>query len=127
MPGNGIEALLVRAREDPDVLAVILFGSRARGEAAPSSDTDVCLVLEGRHYEPLVLSKKKLDYLAIGDLDVQVFQQLPLYVRSRILREERLLLVKDEERLYDLAFRTARAFEGFRHHYDAYLKEVAGG
>jgi predicted nucleotidyltransferase len=36
--------LLKRASADPDVLAVILFGSHARGEAMPSSDVDVCLV-----------------------------------------------------------------------------------
>ena len=37
--------LLSRAESDPDVLAVILFGSHARGEAGPTSDVDVCLVL----------------------------------------------------------------------------------
>lgn len=42
---GALERLLDRAREDPAVLAVILFGSAARGEAAPASDVDVCLVL----------------------------------------------------------------------------------
>lgn len=37
--------IVARAAADPEVLAVILFGSRSRGEAGPGSDLDVCLVL----------------------------------------------------------------------------------
>jgi uncharacterized protein len=125
MPDKAIAALLARAREDPEVLAVVLFGSRARDEALPTSDTDVCLVLHGRRYEPLDLSRKRLDFLSLGGLDVHVFQGLPLYVRRRVLREGRVLLVKDEDALYEIAFRTARAFEDFRHHYRADLEDVA--
>jgi hypothetical protein len=38
--------------------------------------------------------------------DVQVFQQLPLYVRSEILKEGRLVLVEDEAALYELVIET---------------------
>ena len=41
---EGLTALLARAEQDPEVLAVILFGSRARREDIPDSDID-CLVL----------------------------------------------------------------------------------
>ena len=33
--------------------------------------------------------------------------------------------VRDENQLYELAFRTAQAFEDFKHIYYGYLKEVA--
>jgi predicted nucleotidyltransferase len=36
------------AREAPGVLSVILFGSEARGEARPGSDTDLLVVVERR-------------------------------------------------------------------------------
>jgi predicted nucleotidyltransferase len=119
-----IEKLLCDAREDPDLLAVILFGSAARGESTPSSDLDVCLVLSPRRLEPVRLSEKKLDYTSRHSLDVQVFQQLPLYVRRRVLREGRVLWTRDEERLYELAFRTAQEFEDFRPRYEEYLRSV---
>ena len=41
---EGLTALLARAEQDLEVLAVILFGSRARREDIPDSDID-CLVL----------------------------------------------------------------------------------
>ena len=120
-----LRELIAQAEGDRDVLAIILFGSQARGNAGPGSDVDVCVVLEAGVSSGIEASRKRLDYLAGGDLDVKVFQQLPLYIRSRVLKEGRVLFVRDEDRLYELAFRTVRAFEDFRPYYQAYLDAVA--
>ena len=124
---EGLTALLARAEQDPEVLAVILFGSRARGEDIPDSDIDICLVLEPRSYSDLELSKRKLDYLAEFDLDIHIYQQLPLYIRHRVLKEGKILFCRDEDALYDLAFRTIREHEDFKHIYREYLEEIARG
>jgi predicted nucleotidyltransferase len=121
---SALRALVAQAEDDRDVLAVILFGSQARGDAGPGSDIDVCTVLEGGAPSAIEMGRKRLDYLAGRDLDVTIFQQLPLYIRSRVLKEGRVLFVRDEDRLYELAFRTARAFEDFRPYYRAYLDAV---
>jgi uncharacterized protein len=122
--GAALERVIGLARNDPAVLAVILFGSHARSEAASSSDVDVCLVFEPGVPVALSASRKRLDYLAEADLELVIFQQLPLVVRSRVLREGQVLLVKETDRLYELAIRTARAFERFRHHHRHYLDAV---
>lgn len=122
-----LEELVAAARQDPDVLAVLLFGSTAREQEGPLSDVDICLVLvpgKGR-LDQATLTLKRLEYLRRFDLDVQVFQQLPLYIRRRVLREGEVVLAKDADRLYDIAFRTAQAFEDFKHIYDDYLEQVA--
>lgn len=126
-PPLAITRFIARAAGDPDVLAVIVFGSQARGEASPASDYDVCLVLAAGVPPGVEATRKRLDYLAGGDLDVVVFQQLPLHIRTRVLREGRVLFVRDEEALYAVAARTARAWEGFRHIHRQYLEEVARG
>lgn len=40
-----LERLIKKAKQDPLVLSVILFGSRKRGEATPASNVEGCLVL----------------------------------------------------------------------------------
>ena len=57
-------------------------------------------------------------------MDVQVFQQLPIYIRQRVLKDGEVLFVRDEDQLYELAFRTVQEFEDFRPRYQTYLKEV---
>lgn len=120
-----LEALLAMAREDPEILGILLFGSTARQEENPKSDLDLCLVLLPRKYDNFSLSHKRLAYMKHFDLDIHVFQQLPLYIRHRVLKDGRVLFSRDEDLLYTLAFQTARAFELFKPIYREYLNEVA--
>lgn len=119
-----VELLLKEAQQDSDVLAVMLFGSVARGESSAQSDVDICLVLYPKRWQLEELARKRWEYLRF-DLDIKIFQQLPLYVRRRVLKEGVVLLVKDEDQLYELAFRTAKEFEHFKHIYRDYLEAIA--
>jgi predicted nucleotidyltransferase len=124
---RALRRLVERAAGDGDVLAVILFGSQTRGEAGPRSDIDVCLVLPPRMASREDAARKRLEYLSESDLDLSVFQQLPLHVRSRLLKEGKVLFTRDEDALYAVAARTARSYEHFRHIQRRYLDEVARG
>ena len=122
-----LDRLLAMVKQDEEVLAVIIFGSAVRQEKTPLSDVDICLVMtsQPKSFKLTSLSHKRLEYMKGDSLDVRIFQQLPLYIRVRVLREGRILFVRDENQLYELAFRTAQAFEDFKHIYYGYLKEVA--
>ena len=122
-----VTKLVEDAKNDRDVLAVILFGSEARGEARAGSDVDVCLVLEDKRLDTLGQSQKRIAYLASYDLDIQIFQQIPLHLRVRVLREGKVLFCRDEDKLYATAFQTAQHFEDFRHIHEGYLEAVANG
>lgn len=122
-----VDRLLRRAADDPDVLAVLLFGSAARGDSHARSDVDVCLVLTADPRSRLQQADKRRVYLGDVDLDVQVFQSLPLPIRTRVLREGRVMFCRNEEALYEVAFATIRAFERFKRTYLAYLEEVEHG
>jgi predicted nucleotidyltransferase len=112
-----------KAKDDKDVLAVMLFGSYARNEEY--SDIDVCIVLKPAKLESLFLSKKRLEYLAaFPNLDIQIFQQLPLYVKMRVLRDGKTIFCRNEDLLYDLSFSTVRQFEYFKPRYLSYLEGV---
>lgn len=120
-----LDRLVARAKDDPEVLAVLLFGSRARGTASSGSDVNVCLVLMAEPRSDLAAARTRLQCLAGADLDLVLFHQPALHIRSRVLKEGRVLFVRDEDALYALAARTARACGGFRHIYRQYLDQVA--
>jgi predicted nucleotidyltransferase len=121
--------LLAKVKSDRDVLAIILYGSEARQEQRSTSDVDICIVLDPLPYHKKkdINSQKRLECLKDFAFDIQIFQQLPLYIRRRVLKEGRVLFVRDERILYELAWRTAQAFDDFRHIHSAYLKEVESG
>lgn len=110
-----------KMENDPDVLAIILYGSYARGEKA--RDVDLCLVLFPEKTQNGL--NKRIEYSYYDLIDVQVFQDLPLYMRPRILQEGKILHVKDEDLLYDVAIQTAKEYELYRPRYEMYLDSIA--
>ena len=120
-----LDNLVKTVQQDNEILALFLFGSMARGDNHKASDADICLVLSPRRYLPLELSEKKLEYLKLFDMDVQIFQQLPIYIRMRIIKEAKLLFCAAEEELYQIVFNTITEFEDYAHIYRDYLKEIA--
>jgi len=123
--GARIDKLVKIAKQDTGVLAVFLFGSAARGDYHQASDVDICLILKSDRRTPLELSRKRLEYLKLSVLDVQIFQQLPLYIKIRVIKEGKNLFSADEDALYQLVFDTIGEFEDFGNIYRDYLKEVA--
>lgn len=122
-----VTRLVDKVKEDEAVLAVVFFGSYARGEETPRSDIDLCLVLLTGRDTKTDQTAVRIRYLedARGRLRIHVFQQLPLHVRRRVLKEGVVLFCKDWDVLYGIAYRTAQAFEDFKPIYRSYLDQVA--
>lgn len=122
---KGIEKIIEKAKNDSRVLAVALFGSSLKGEGR---DVDICIFLE-KKLTNLEMSRVRLEFLKdLNDkFDLNVFQQLPLYIRKRILKEGKILFVKDEDNLYEIAFSTIREFEFYKKVYQMCLDRVKYG
>ena len=122
---KGIEKTIEIAKKDSEVLAVALFGSHLKGKGR---DIDICIFLR-KKLTNLEMSKKRLSFLSgLSDkFDINIFQQLPLYIRKRILKEGKILFCKDEDVLYDLAFSTIKEFEFYEKLYNMYLKGIENG
>jgi len=116
--------VLNKIKKDKEIIAVLVFGSYARGEEK-YRDIDLCLVLD-KKYSPLEMSRKKLKYASIlsDKFDIKVFQQLPVYIRKRILKEGKIILSKNEPMLYEIAFSTIKEFEFYKKIYYMYLKKM---
>jgi len=117
---------LTEVKKDKEVIAVLVFGSYARGEQ--HRDIDVCLILD-KKYDNLAMSKKRLYHSGeLSDkIDLHIFQQLPIYIKTRIIGEGKILLLKKEDRLYEIAFETMKEFDSFEKLYNMYLDKVENG
>ncbi len=120
-----LEEIKKIAERDKDILCVFLFGSQAQKESNVFSDTDVCLILSSNEYSKLEVSRKKIEYLKIfPQLDIHIFQQLPLYIKIRVLKSGKILLCKDEDKIYNLAFSVITEYSDFEHILRDYLREM---
>ena len=120
-----IKKLIEKAKKDKKAIAVALYGSSLKRKGR---DIDICIFLD-KKYPNLEMSRKRLEYLkeASDRIDITIFQQLPIYIRARILKECKILLEKNSDLLYEIAFSTIKEFGFFKKLYDMYLQEVKNG
>jgi len=97
---NEIVRRLVEA-VDPD--RIILFGSRARGDARPDSDIDLLIIKDSDQpgYRRAILAYRALTGMGIPKdiiwrtpAEVQDWSQVPTYITTRALKEGKTLYEK---------------------------------
>lgn len=108
--------------KDKEVIAVFVFGSYTRNEHY--RDIDLCFILD-KKYPNLNMSKKAVKYASLlpSKFDVKIFQQLPVYIRIRVLKEGKIVLCKNEDLLYEVALSTVKEFEFYKKIYHNYLMQ----
>ncbi|MBI2583207.1 MAG: nucleotidyltransferase domain-containing protein [Candidatus Aenigmarchaeota archaeon] len=94
--------------KDREIMAVMLFGSHATGEATPRSDIDVTIVAPECKDRNALLSRvwQRLG----GKYDVRIFENLPLYIRAEIMDRGVVILAKDIPALYEYFYFAVRKF-----------------
>lgn len=88
-------------------IAILLYGSVARGEEKPISDIDLCVIAErgiSRGARERILSH------ASPSLDITLFWDLPLPIRYRVLREGNLLWGEEGLALHRIRRSTLRGY-----------------
>ena len=114
-----------KAEKDRDIAAVLIFGSYLSKKYY--RDVDVCIVLN-RNMSNIKVSKKKLAYQKISSkLDIQILQQLPLYIKMEVLKKNKILLIKDYDTVFDIARNIIRDFDSFEKYYNDYIEYVQNG
>jgi len=112
-----------KIKKDKLILAVALYGSYARKE--PHRDIDVAIILN-KKLSNIEMSRIKINYSSLisSDFDIKIFQQLPIYIRMQIIKEGKISLCKNFDRLYELSFITLKEFDFYKKIYDLYLQNV---
>ncbi len=103
---------------------IILYGSAAEGITREESDIDLCIDINAdTDYERSSFRLKVLSELP--DLfDVQIFAQLPLYVKKEVIKGK-VIFCRDEEYLYETAISVIKEFEDFKYRFYDYIGERA--
>jgi len=103
---------------------VVLYGSAAKERMTRDSDIDLCIHYDGDYDESSRFRFKVLSELFDDIFDVQIFQQLPIYVRVEVLKGK-VIYCKDKRFLYEAARETIKDFEAFKHRFYDYIGEKA--
>ena len=101
---------------------VILYGSFSTGKQREDSDIDLCVYLEGDKDDRFRIRRKILSSLE-EKFDVQIFQDIPIYLRLEVLKGQ-VLFCRDVIQLNDIAYSTIQDYNLFEHSYKLYLGEI---
>jgi len=101
---------------------IILYGSAVEGQVREDSDIDICIYYDGSLEEASEFRLKVLSELFDDLYDVQIFQQLPLYVRVEVLKGK-VVYCKDRSFLYKVEMEKIKDFEEFKYRFYDYIGE----
>ncbi len=95
-----------------EVLAVLLFGSYAKGEATERSDIDICIVApeaQKRQLLSFVLRNLRRDY------HVWLFEELPMYMKKEVMDNHRVLICRSLPELYEYFYFVRKLWKDQEH------------
>jgi len=98
---------------------IFLFGSVASKKNTPLSDIDLCVSLSLPPKERLQARIKLLGQLP-DKYDLQIFEDLPIYVQKEVL-SGKLLYFKNHAKVVERALEIIQEYEDFKPIYNYYL------
>ena len=116
----------------PEVMAIILFGSHAKGRAKPISDIDIAVITKDSNKsleaEKSLETKKNLEAeissFSSNILDVVPFFRLPLYIQFEVFKYGETLFVRDEEYLMQIKRDVLREYLDISYLYERMSRRI---
>lgn len=115
-----VQRIVAEIQQHPKVVAILLFGSWARGEQMPISDVDIAVLLDN----PDSSDEADIGSMYSPTVDVVLFHRLPVRIQFQVLKEGKPLFVCDEEKLKEVTFRVMRQYHEMQWLYRRYFEEV---
>jgi predicted nucleotidyltransferase len=124
---ENIERVIERIREigGDRITFIALYGSVTKNRDTPLSDIDLAVFYEGSKEERF---KFRMSVLGrIGDeFDVQIFQDLPLYIQKEVISYGKLLYYKEYDAVFDIYMNVIKNFDDFTWHLNLYYSYSGG-
>lgn len=106
----------------PEVIAIYLFGSHARGEATPLSDVDIAVILEN----PTPELEAEIGSFSSPQMDIVLFHRLPLHIKHEVFKYGKEIFVRSEEKLLAIKLDVLREYLDTVRMYRMIYSEVLG-
>jgi len=117
-----LKKLIEKIRKEKNVNAIILFGSYAKKRATPISDIDICVILKKIDEK----TKSRISALENEKIQIVFWDEIHLALKFRILKEGKVLYVKDINFLNSLKAETISRFLDFKPILERYYEKVYG-
>ncbi len=111
-----LNAIVEKAKDDKDVIAIFLFGSFAR-KKPDFRDVDVSILFK----DDANYADKTLEYMGISGsvedrlIDVSALNNLPLFIQKKIFAEGELVYSKDKNSLYEFNIKELKEIDDFEY------------
>ena len=105
------------------VRGVLLYGSRARGEAGPRSDIDLCIVAP-EAADKAALWREFISHLRDNRYDVRIFELLPLRIKMAVIEVGLVVYSRDDLELYEYFHPFRREWEDQKHRQEVSVEEM---
>lgn len=116
---RSLKTVVAQLKKLPYVQAVILFGSHARGTARQDSDIDLAVVTNE------ATEKEEWDIIEkTDDFDISSFSRLPLVIQFRVIKEGKLLFVRNKKELHLLYMKKIHDYLDFEPFIEEFYRRV---
>lgn len=106
---------------------IILFGSQLNGNSRQDSDIDIA-VLTNPNKSLTSSQESKILGFSNKKIDISIFNNLPLIIQFRIIREGKILFLRNERLFHDIKYPLIRKYLDFsvfiNHFYRRVIKNV---
>lgn len=110
---------------DPNVLAVYLFGSHAKGKARTGSDIDLALLLKEKpEYDYRLKVMTELANLLGTEVDVLILDQIGILMQRQVLKYGVVLFERDRRARIAFEIRSRKMYFDFLPHHRLYVSKM---
>ena len=88
---------------------IILFGSQINGKSRKDSDIDIAILTRNIDKN----QEAKIMGFSSERVDILIFDKLPLVIKFRVIKEGKILFLKDEKLYHEIKYETIRKYLDF--------------
>ncbi len=117
-----LEGYIDQLKDDPDILAMIVYGSVNKSNTY--NDIDIALI--GFPEKIPLIDELKYMVGTFEEFDIHFLHKLPVYIQKDVIKGK-LLFYKDYQIIFDIFINIIREWDDFHNRYELFLEVIRDG